>query len=147
MSVLNQRGGPEWPLGVIAVPTAGTPVRIMSIVDANNTNAPETASNSQTSEYTTTVRSIWFEGIHMAANNNGALQNSGNVYVTLNDANGNSGTRTNPGTWVMVVPPGSMLALPSSLASDVRFSPYKYSIDVDTNGDGALVTLIGPQGQ
>ena len=147
LSVLQRRNGPEWPLGAIVVSTAGTPVGIMSLVDANNTNAPETPSNRLTSEYTTTCRSIWFQGYHPGANNNGMVLNSGNVYVTVNDGNGNPGNRTNSGTMVMVVPPGSSAPLPDSLGSAVRFSPYKYSIDVDTNGDGALVTLIGPMGQ
>lgn len=149
LSVLTRRNGPDWPLGAIVVPTPGTPVKIMSLVDANNTNAPETASNSQTSEYTTTCRSIWFQGVHPGNNNNGMVINSGNVYVLVPapSVGGGPGNRSDSGCMVMVVPPGVAAPLPQSLGSGTRFSPYQYSLDVDTAGDGALVTLLGPQGQ
>lgn len=145
-SVLNQRGGPEWPLGVVVVANNGTPVSIMTNVDANNVNAPGSASNNLTSEYTTTCRAIWFTGMHQDANNN-MQPNTGNVYVLVPPSANGSGNKSDAGCMVMVVAPGVTAPLPLSLASDVRFSPYRYKIDADVNGDGALVVLIGPQGQ
>lgn len=148
LSVIQQRGGPEWPLGAIVVPSNGTPVNIMHLVDANNVNSPNSPSNNLTSEYTTTGRSLWFAGFHPGANNNGLVINSGNVYVLVPPpANQGPGNRSDSGCIVMVVQPGQTAPLPQSLASDVRFSPYRYSIDADIDGDGALVTLVGPQGQ
>jgi len=121
----------------------------MSRVDANNNNSPGASPSPSNagSEYTTTVRSIWFQGFKPGTNNNGMVPNTGYVYVLV-PGNG-SGNRTDSGAMVGVIAPGGgSLILPASLgATETRFSPYGYKLDSDVDGEGALVTLIGPEGQ
>lgn len=148
LSVLQVRNGPEWPLGFVQVANNGVPVSIMVNVDANNTNAPETQSNKNTSEYTTTCRSIVFQGVKPNANNNGLTNNTGNVYILVPSQNGAVGNKSDYGCTVGVIAAnGGAYALPASLASDMRLSPYRYRLDADVSGEGALVTIYGPQGQ
>ena len=149
LSVQQQRTGPDWPLGYINVANNGTPVNIMSLVDPNNNNHPNTASNSNTSEYTPRAKQIQFIGMHPGANNNGMVPNTGYVYVVCPAQANGLGNRSDPGAIVTVIPPGGgTYPLPISLGdSDTQFSPYRYSLDADVNGEGALVTLVGLRGQ
>lgn len=141
MTVLLDRNGPDWPLGFIVVPTPGTPVPIMSNVDATLINAPQTANppspNSATrpsNEYTSTCQQIMFQGYKSAAP---ALMNTGNVYIVRK-----GGSKADTGTIVKILAPGETFFLASAALNLNVFSPYRYEIDADTANDGALVTLI-----
>jgi len=81
-SVQKDFSGPDWPLGLIAVATAGTPVGIMSLVDSANVNDPATITpgTSGANEYTQRCNQIVFYGVKAGASH-GLQPNTGNVYV------------------------------------------------------------------
>lgn len=149
LSVQQQRTGPDWPLGYINVANTGNAVNIMSLVDPGNLNHPNTPSNSSSSEYTPRTKQVQFIGMHPGSNNNGMVPNTGYVYVLCPAQGNGTGNRSDSGSIVTVIPPGGgTYPLPISLGDpNTQFSPYRYSIDADVNGEGALVTLIGVRGQ
>lgn len=142
-TVLQDRQGPDWPLGFISVATPGTPVGIMSLVDQNNKNDPSTATSAGgTAEYTQRCQQIMFQGFKPGASH-GMQNNSGLVYIIRRNAGGaGSGNRDDPGVMVFVLSPGQTIFLASAPAVVDVFSPYRYSVDADNAGDGALVTLL-----
>ena len=140
--------GVEWPLGFVGVTNNGTPVNLMSRVDANNSNAPGTAADSTNAAYTPRCHKIFLQGYSPAANNNGMLPNTGNIYVlrALGPGNQNSGgpqNRTDSGAMVFILAPGGFGTLPADEIDRATISPYAYTIDSDVDGEGALVTLVG----
>ncbi len=148
LSVFQDPFGVDWPLGFVAVANNGTPVNIMHNVDPNNNNAPGTASNSNTSEYSPRCHKIFFQGYKPGNNNNGMVTNGGNIYIlrSLGPGNGNSGgaeNRSDSGAMVEILPPGGQAVLPADEFDQATISPYRYTIDSDIDGEGALVTLIG----
>ena len=144
-SVLLDYQGPDWPLGFVAVGTPGTPVNIMHNVDPGNNNAPGAPTNpsGNRTEYTPVVYSVWFQGVKPNGNNSGMQYNSGNVYIMRSPSSGAAGNLTDFGAMVQVLSPGQTVALPISPASMRAYSPYRYFLDADIAGDGALVTAIG----
>jgi len=136
--------GVDWPLGFVPVANNGTPVNIMSRVDANNNWAPQSAN----SEYTVACHKVLLQGFKPGTNNNGMIPNSGFVYIlrSLGPGNNNSGgpqNRTDSGAIVQVLSPGGQVILPSDEYQGPNITPYRYTLDCDTDGDGALVTLLG----
>jgi hypothetical protein len=144
LSIQQDRSGPDWPLGCVVVAANGTPVNIMKNVDPNNNNAPGTINTGNVGgEYTATCHMIGFQGYHPGANNNGMVINNGPVYVLRAPAGG-TGNRSDSGAIVKILAPGSDFLLPASAESILAgLSPYRYWIDSDFNGDGALITLWG----
>jgi len=144
-SVQKDIQGPDWPLGLIAVAAAGTPVGIMSLVDPNSYNSPNTASSVNTAEYTVRAYGILFVACKAGASH-GLQANTGNIYICRKGVQG-AGNRDDYGSIVTFLPPGSS-TVPSSfflLAAPLNrdvFSPYRYYIDADNNGDSCLVTLV-----
>lgn len=156
MSTIKNPAGPTWPLGFVQVTAIGTPVCLTHVIDANNNNAPWASPtwgvNSGTatgSEYTPRCKSIWLGGFQPASANNGMIPNTGQIYVNYNPgANNANQNRSDPGSMVAIVQPGTWVPIPASLADpDTQFSPYLYSLDGDNNNDGCLVVLIGGRGQ
>lgn len=148
LSVFQDFFGIDWPLGFVKVAAIGTPVNIMSVVDANNNWAPGTVANTNTGEYTVSCHKILLQGYQPGANNNGMVPNSGNIYVLRSPGpgNGNSGgpgNRSDSGAMVGVLQPTGQLILPADEYQGPTISPYRYVLDGDNNNDGALVTLIG----
>ena len=144
-SILLDYQGPDWPLGFIAVPTPGTPVNIMSLVDPTGANNPNTiaVAGSNAAEYSPSVYSVWFQGLKPGNNSVGQMQhNAGNVYIMRKGAGG-SGNNSDTGAMVQILAPGGSVALPISPATQRGFSPYRYYLDADNAGDGALCTAIG----
>jgi len=140
-TILKDRQGVDWPLGYVNVSAAGTPVRITVNVDANNTNAPETASNTTTDEYVFAFQQLMFQGYKPAANNNGMVANTGNVYILRYNANGaGSGNKTDQGVMVAVLGNSQTLFLAAGYSVNDVWNPYRYALDVDNNNEGALVT-------
>ena len=143
LSVCQARSGPVWPLGCVVVPSPGTPVCIMANVDANNNSAPETASgptNPSGAAYTPTCHKILYQGVHPAANNNGMVANSGNVYLMARPQGG-SGNRSDSGAMIAVIFPtvgGAWGAMEVELDT---VSPYQFFVDADSANDGLLVVL------
>lgn len=141
-TVLQDKQGPDWPLGFIAVSSPGTPVRITSLVDPAGTNAPETATAATAAEYTPRCQQLIFSAVR-AGQTHGLAASTGNVYVIRYGAAGaGSGNRDDTGVIVACIPAGQTLFLASSpLVKDV-WSPYRYAVDADNTGDGALVTAL-----
>jgi hypothetical protein len=149
MTVLRDRQGPDWPLGLIAVATPGTPVGIMSIVDSANSDDPATATptapgppspapgKDASNDYTVTCQQIIFQG-YKAGSGTVAAMNSGLVYIIRKGAANASDT----GTIVKILQPGETWVLASSALNSNVLSPYRYILDADIAGDGALVTLL-----
>jgi hypothetical protein len=150
-SIMKDRQGPDWPLGVIAVGTPGTPVNIMSLVDPTNLNAPQgavpAASANNTgaptggNEYTERAQQIIFQA-YKSNSGTGLTSNTGNIYIVRSGAGGGSGNRTDFGAIVACLSPGQTLILVGAPMNKDVFSPYRYRIDADNAGDSCLVTLI-----
>ncbi len=149
-SVSKSREGPIWPLGAIAVPTPGTPVSIMSLVDAAKVNAPETQDQpgSPTAgqwEYTPRAWKILIQS--GKATTHGIAVNTGNIYILIPGVQG-AGNRDDYGAMIAYLPPSAATGQPSQLVLDTAalnrniYSPYQIFIDADTAADGALVTLF-----
>lgn len=153
LSTFQDPHGADWPLGFIAVAANGTPVNIMSRVDANNNNAPGTKSGLPGAayvgaEYSPACHKVFFQGYKPGNSNNGMVINGGNVYIlrSLGPGNQNSGgpqNRTDSGAMVYVLPPGGFATLPADESDHGTISPYRYTLDADVDGEGALVTLVG----
>jgi hypothetical protein len=154
-SVFQDPQGCDWPLGFVSVANNGTPVNIMKNVDPSNNNAPGTAISNQTvgnrnsAEYTPTCHKVTFQGMkpQNASSGNGMVNNAGYVYIlrSLGPGNGNSGgsaNRNDPGAMIYVLFPGSSVTIPGQEIDGPTISPYRYTIDADNDGDGALVTLL-----
>jgi hypothetical protein len=140
LSVMKDKQGPDWPLGAIIVVTPGTPVGIMSLVDPNSYNAPETATGTHSAEYSELCQQIMFQGFKSNAGT-GMLQNTGNIYICRLGVQG-SGNRTDFGAIVAVLAPGQTIFIGSAPRNRDTFSPYRYYLDADNANDSALVTLF-----
>jgi hypothetical protein len=150
MSVQINRTGPLWPLGYINVANIGTPSNnLASLIDANGTGSPtfSPSPGSPGPEYTPRFKSLWLQGFHPGANNNGMVPNNGNVYVNWNPSGNANFNRSDPGSMVGIIQPGATFPIPQSLAAvGFQVSPYSFTLDADVNGDGALVVGVQPQG-
>jgi hypothetical protein len=131
------KSGPTWPLGLIVVAAAGTPVGIMSLVDPSSVNAPETATTASSDEYTSCFQQLMFQGFK--ANTDGLQTNAGNVYIMRKGVQG-LGNRDDYGAMVAVLLPGQTIFISSAPRVRDTFSGYQFYIDADNNGDSALVT-------
>lgn len=141
-TVLKDRQGPDWPLGFTAVAVPGTPVRVTLLVDPNSVDAPESATSGTSGEYTSRFQQIMFQGFKPGAAH-GMQNNTGLVYIIrYNNAGAGSGNRDDPGVMVAVLPSGQTLFLASAPSNNNVWSPYRYALDADNAGDGALVTGI-----
>ncbi len=138
-SILQDRQGPDWPLGFISVATPGTPVGLMSVVDPNSYNAPNTPTGPLVNEYTVRAQQIIFMGFKPGASH-GWVLNTGNIYVLRKGAG--SSNYADTGVLVKVVVPGETFYLASAPQVTDVFSPYRYYIDADTAADGAMATLL-----
>lgn len=148
LSVIQDPQGIDWPIGFVSVSNNGTPVNIMHNVDPSNNNAPGTAANGTNAEYTPRCHKVLIQGFRPGNSNNGMVPNSGMVYVlrSLGPNNQNSGgpaNRSDSGAMVYVIPPGGQAVLPADEIDRAPISPYRYTLDADTNGDGGLVVLLG----
>lgn len=139
MSVQKNIHGPIWPLGFIAVPTPGTPVNIMNLVDPNNTiwnpNQPTPPSTSAVpvSEYAARAAYIWVQAVKTGSP---WTITTGNIYVCMT-----SGGKADPGGVIAVCFPGNFLQLPGVAAVKNVFNPYEIFLDADVAGEGAIVNL------
>jgi len=139
--------GPDWPLGFIKVVTPGTPVGVMSLVDPAAYNNPSTGTPTSfaagpSAEYTVRAQQIIIQAYKPGASH-GLQNNTGNIYITRQGIAGQgSGNRDDTGSIVFTLTPGQTLTLASAPLDRNVFSPYRYSIDADNAGDGAMVTLL-----
>jgi len=145
LSVHKSFAGPAWPLGFVTVTAAGTPVPLMTNVDANNYNAPETAIGpftvAQGLGTAPTCHKIIIQPYKPGANNNGMVSNTGNIYLMVAPAGG-AGNRSDSGAMCLVIPPGSGSGTwPAQEMEGDTISPYKFFLDADVSGEGGLVTL------
>jgi hypothetical protein len=142
LSVMKELAGPDWPLGLIAVVTPGTPVGIMSLVDPNAYNDPSTASSTSSYEYTVAAQQIFFQAVKAGASH-GVQNNTGNIYIVRYASRTvGGGNRDDYGVMVWTLTPGANIFLSSAPLERNVFSPYRYYIDADNSGDSALVTLL-----
>lgn len=142
-SVHKDRQGPVWPLGSIVVPTPGTYVSIMSLVDPTQANAPEspTPGTAGADEYTSRAQQIIFQGFKAGAVPPKLTANTGNVYV-VRKALAGAGGASDIGTVVAVIAPGGSFILGSAALNRNVYSLYEYLIDADTANDACQVTAI-----
>lgn len=141
-SIYKDRQGPDWPLGFISVATPGTPVEMMSLVDPTSVNDPSSATSATSDEYTPRAQQIIVQAFKPGAAH-GMQPNTGNIYIVRDDGvGGGSGNRDDSGAIVVVLAPGQTWTLSSAPLNRNVFSPYRYSVDADNAGDGALVTLL-----
>jgi hypothetical protein len=147
LSVQKDIHGPDWPLGLIVVPTPSTPISIMSLVDAANAYDPGTATPSTAvgavyealPEYTVVAQQIIFQAVKSVAP---YVANTGTIYIVRKGVGSGSGNRTDSGSIVAMLQPGQSFFLSSAPLNRNVFNPYRYFIDVDSANDGCLVTLL-----
>ncbi len=142
MAALQDYYGPDWPLGFIQVVTPGTIVNLMSLVDPNNVNDPNVSNRTPAAgvrEYTANAHQIIFQGYqpNSLVYGGGMITNAGNVYIVRE-----GGTRNDASHIIGVIPPGGSFSLPIGALVSNGLSPYRYYLDADVAGDGAIVTLI-----
>jgi hypothetical protein len=142
-SVFRDKQGPDFPLGLIVVPTPGTPAELMSLVDATDANEPESATSTTSDEYTIRAQQIIFQA-YKAGAAHGLVPNTGNIYIVreAGTAGGGSANRDDYGAIVAVLTPGQTFTLGSAALNRNVYSPYRYRIDADNAGDSCNVTLI-----
>ena len=148
-SIQRDPRGPDWPLGFIGVAVAGTPVGIMSLVDASSVNSPNTlvpptsgATPALTLGFSPSCHQIMFQALKPGVGNIGTRLNTGLVYVVRVGKTPGTGNREDMGSIVKTLTPGETWVLSSNPANGDTFSPYRYRIDGDNVGDGAFVTLL-----
>jgi hypothetical protein len=159
VSVVKAFYGPLWPLGIIVVGTSGTPVGIMSLVDAGSYNAPETASTAGgldpypqlQAEYANCAA---YDVIITPMKSVGpVVANTGSIYVVMYPLRTGSGAgnKTDSGAIVLTIPPINFASTgapqPYHLSTCIsgfqsKFNPYNLYLDADNSADGALVTLM-----
>jgi hypothetical protein len=141
-TVLKDIYGPDWPLGMIVVPTPGTPVSIMSLVDPTSVNDPSTATTTTSYEYTVTAQQLFFQAVKAGASH-GVQNNTGNIYIVRFAGKGaGNGNRDDYGTMIWSLSPGANLFLSSAPLERNKFNPYRYYIDADNANDACLVTML-----
>jgi hypothetical protein len=133
MTVLRDIHGPCWPIGFIEVVLPGTPVKLTSLIDPADTDAPGTPTAAGSLEYTTRFNQILFQGMR-PSKISGMVPNLRNVYIVR--AGGN---RDDYGTIVLVVAPGQTVVLSAAPTTKDVFSLYRYWVDGDQDNDGVLV--------
>lgn len=144
-SVQQDKFGPDWPLGLIVVAAAGTPVAITSLIDPSGVNNPNTPTpgTSGADEYTENAQQILFQAFKAGAGPPALIPNIGNIYIVRKPTGGNSGTpSTDKGVIVATLTPGQTFTLSSSAMTKNVFNLYRYLIDADNNGDSCLVTAV-----
>lgn len=145
-TVEQNRQGPIWVLGNIAVGTPGTPVGIMSLVDPTGKNDPNNPTSTTSNEYANRAWKISIQGCKAGASH-GLAVNTGNIYVIKRGAGAGSGNRDDLGVIIAVIPAGSATVLPPIFtiegAPDNKnvLNPYDIQIDADNAADGAQVVL------
>lgn len=110
----------------------------MSLVDPNDYNKPNQSNagtNTSGYEYTVRCNQIRFQAVKPGTH--GLADNTGNIYIVRE-----GGDRDDPGLIVAMVAKGDVLDLPSHPAQGNVMNPYRYYIDADNAGDGAIVTLF-----
>ena len=142
LSVHQSRTGSVWPLGFVKVTTPGAQVCFMLNTDSANNQTPSAGSNNITEEYTPVFRGFGVQAYKPAANNNGTVANTGNIYLMFYPAGG-AGNRADYGAMIKTIPSGSDWFFPPEGIGADLFSPYSFFLDADNGGDGAIVTLYG----
>src|SRR2546429_5084946 len=104
-SILQDKQGPDWPVGFIKVVTPGHPVGLMSVVDASSVEAPEAATSSTSDEYTVRAQQIMFQAFKPGATH-GTQNNAGNVYIIRKGDGTGSANRDDMGNIVATLTPG-----------------------------------------
>lgn len=141
-SVLQDRQGPDWPLGFVKVATPGAPVNVMSVVDPTNVNAPETATEAGSNEYTPRAQRMMFMGYQPSAGAAAYIPNTGNVYIIRKPSSAGVGGKGDSGVLVKILAPAETWEIDAAALNRNTFSPYRYSLDADTANDGAMITLF-----
>lgn len=142
ISVHKDKQGPVWPLGQIAVVTPGTQVSIMSLVDAANVNAPESATSATSDEYTSRAQQIIFQSYKAGAGTIlGANTAAKLVYIVRKPTAGNGGVG-DTGVVIAALSPGQTFILGSAALNRNVYNLYEYFIDADTAADGCQVTAV-----
>lgn len=115
--------GPFWPLGLIAVPTPGTSVKINSLVDPTGVY-----SSSGSSEYAAAAQKITFSC---------PITNAGQIYVVVR-----GGSKTDTGTILYILQPGSVLDIAAGSMNRSVIGIESLSVDADVAADAVQVTAV-----
>lgn len=138
-SIEKDRQGPDWPLGLIVNVTPGIPVNIMSLVDPAGVNGPGAATSPTSDEFTVACQQIQITAVKPGVTH-GLQPNTGNIYIMRKPVQG-PGNRDDYGAMVAMLFPGQSFFISSAPLNRNVLSPYRYHIDADNAGDGALVTM------
>lgn len=136
-SVHRDINGPDWPLGLITVAAPGTPVGIMSVLDA--AAGSETSASVFDPEFTPRCQQLIFQAVKSVGP---VVANTGAVYILRKPAGGGTGNRTDSGTIVKILAVGETFVLADPALTGNALSMYRYLIDADNAADSCLVTAI-----
>jgi hypothetical protein len=148
LSIQKLRGAPVCPLGFVKVVTSGVPVPLSVNIDANNVNAPGTATfppgqyPGPATEFTPACRGISILGFKPNNNNSGTQPNSGNLYLLVSPSPGGAGNLSDYGCLVAIIGPAQSFFYPPEFSPDM-FSPYSLFLDSDVSGEGGFVVAYG----
>ena len=137
-SVLVIPQGPLWPIGLIVVASGGSPVGIMSLVDPNGDNDPNTPTSPTTDEYTRRCQQVLLQGFKQTGGAAPMVPNTGNVYILKRST---TASRDDAGSLLGILLPGGAFDV-STATLDRTFSPYDIVLDADNDGDSAIVSLV-----
>lgn len=142
-SVMQDRFGPDFPLGNIVVTVPGTPVAITSLIDAARLNDPSTPTpgTAGADEYTVNAQQIIFQAVKASAAPPKLANNTGNVYIVRKALAGGGGVG-DLGIVIKMLVPGETFVLASSPQNRNVFNLYRYFIDADTANDACQVTAL-----
>ena len=152
-TVKLDKQGPLWVLGNIVVVTPGTPVNIMSLVDASALNDPinSNVGVAGADEVAWRCTQILIQACKAGASH-GTINNVGNIYVIKRGKGAGSGNRDDMGVIIAtlgpvvgaatVQPPIPLFSLPPLPLDRTWINPYDILIDADNANDGAQVTLV-----
>lgn len=148
-SVIQDPFGVDWPLGFVTIATPGTPINMMANVDPGLVNAPGKPTGPglpPAAEFSPRCHRIQLQGFHPSGTT-GMIANTKNAYVMRapgpnNQFAGGAGNYNDPGAIVAIVPAGQTVYIPALETDQASISPYRYTLDADVAGEGALVTLL-----
>lgn len=141
LSIQRDRHGSDWPLGLLLSVTPGVPVPVMSLVDPAAVNDPNSPTSQSSGEYTIIAQQIQFQAVRLGVGGHGLQPNVGNIYVMRAGIPPAPGNRDDSGSIVAVLFPGQTFFIAAAPMNMDVLNPYRYFIDADNAGDGALVTL------
>lgn len=131
-SVAQNRYGPVWPLGFIAVAAPGTPVCINKLVSPSGEHTSSDPNTTQADR----AQQLIFQAVKPGVAH-GTQPNAGNIYLVMK-----GGSRDDTGLILITITPGQTFFLSSAPLNVNVLGLEWFYVDSDNAGDGAFVTAV-----